>query len=314
MAKAIETQILSKHLLHFEAAARHLNFTAAANELQQSQPAVSHSVRVLEKQLATPLFKRLHRGVQLTSAGQLLFEVVKSGIDSISHTLDYIQSDTSKDNIVTLSLSTATVTYGILPKIGDFKRKHPDIILHFNTHDTDELLGKEEADLIIPLGYFEKPKDFHSWYLTEEVIFPVCAPNYLANYAQNIKSKTEFSKASTISIEDIASLALIHLEERYKSRMTWQDWFENFDFKNSQVSSGTRFNDYSVVIQTALEGQGVVLGWEHIVQPLIEQERLVKLGVNKIHTKTPFYVLAPKKRELSKAATIFRDWLIEEAF
>ena len=92
MAKTAQTQVLSKHMLHFEASARHLNFTAAANELEQSQPAVSHSIRVLEKQLETQLFKRLHRGVQLTQEGQLLFDVVTNGIDAIEQVLEFIKN------------------------------------------------------------------------------------------------------------------------------------------------------------------------------------------------------------------------------
>ena len=305
MAKSSQTQILSKHLLHFESAARHLNFTSAANELQQSQPAVSHSIRVLEKQLETPLFKRLHRGVQLTQEGQLLFEAVTNGVDTIGQVLEFIQSDTSKDNIVTLSLSTATATYGILPKMGEFKRKHPDIILHFNTHDTDELLGKEDADLIIPLGYVDSTKQFHIWHLTDEIIFPVCSPSYLESLDNSSSKRT---------LEDIVTLSLIHLEERYQKRMSWQQWFEHFGISNKQINSGTRFNDYSVVIQTALEGQGVILGWQHIVQPLIEQGRLLRLGSEVIQTDISFNILAPRKPELSQATTIFKDWLINQAF
>jgi len=299
------SQVLSKQLLHFEAAAQHLNFTNAAKALKQSQPAISHSIRTLEKELETPLFKRLHRGVELTQEGQLLFEAVTNSIDAIEQILKDIQADSNKNNIVTLSLSTATATYGILPKIGDFKKKHPDIMLHYITHDTDERLGKEDADLTIPLGFHTESKDFDSWQLTEEVIFPVCSPSYL---------KTNNLTASDINLNTLASLALIHLEERYESRMTWQRWFASFDIKNKAINSGTRFNDYSVVIQTALEGQGVMLGWQHIVQPLVEQNRLVRLGTNVIQTEKAFYALTSNKKELSTSATVFKNWLMDKAF
>ena len=307
MANKLELPTLARHLVHFEVAARLGNFSAASRELNQSQPAISHSVKVLEERLKVSLFERLHRGVKLTDAGVQLLNVIQESQEAIKTTYAHIQNQNRDVTQVSLSVSTALATYRILPAIADFRKQNPDIHLRFITHDTDASLTQEEADLVIPLGIVSEKNwpQYQRWRLVDEIIFPVCSPEYL---------KTLEQTPDRLKLEDLKTMTLIHLEERYESRMTWQKWFEQFEIKTSGLSRGNSFNDYSVLVQTALEGQGVILGWQHIVKPLLQESRLIRLGQESMTTDNPFYVLAVKKRPLSEASKKLKNWLLTKAF
>ena len=122
-------------LIAFEAAARTGSFTRAAEELQVSQPAVSHAMRLLEDDLGLPLFERRHKGVHTTDAGQHLLDQVSLGLTLIDQALREVRSMTHAQP-VTLAVSTATATWWLLPRIARFKQLHPDIELRCITTPT----------------------------------------------------------------------------------------------------------------------------------------------------------------------------------
>ena len=163
-------------LIAFEAAARTGSFTRAAEELQVSQPAVSHAMRLLEDDLGLPLFERRHKGVHTTDAGQHLLDQVSLGLTLIDQALREVRSMTHAQP-VTLAVSTATATWWLLPRIARFKQLHPDIELRCITTDTDPDLARERIDLAITLGTGEFPQ-LQRWHFVDEEIFPVCSPPF----------------------------------------------------------------------------------------------------------------------------------------
>lgn len=282
----------------FESAARLGSFTRAAEELQVSQPAVSHGVKTLEQQLGVNLFRREHRGVSLTEAGRYFFQELTIGFDHIYRAAGELQRLQRDIPVVTLSVSTATATYWLLPRVADFKRRFPDIELRCLTTDDDAGRIGEGVDLGIPLGGGPWPH-YHAWHFVDEVVFPVCSPGYLQ------------AQGSFTTLVALPDLTLIHLEERYAPRMGWGDWLRHFGVEVPRNLRGPSFNDYSIVIQAALEGQGVALGWRHIVDSLLRQGRLVRPLPQAWETDNAFYIVAPVNRPLSSAAVSLRDWLTE---
>lgn len=286
-------------LIAFEAAARCGSFTRAAAELRISQPAISHTIRLLEAELGVKLFERRHKGVQPTEAGRYLLEQVGTGLTLIHQAVREVRTLTERRQ-VTLAISTATATYWLLPRVARFKQAYPDIELRCITTDTDPDLEREGIDLAIPLGTGEWPR-YRRWRFVDEEVFPVCSSDYLLRHGPLTQPA------------DLARAALLHLEEHYRPRLDWTGWLARFGVSAPRGGRLFSFNDYSIVIQAALEGQGVALGWRHIVAPLIDQGRLVRPVSQSVTTDHPIYLIAPRTAHLGPAALCLRDWLIAEA-
>lgn len=200
---------------------------------------------------------------------------------------------------VTLAVSTATATWWLLPRIARFKQQHPDIELRIITTDTDLDLARERIDLAITLGA-DDFANYQRWHFVDEEIFPVCSPTFLqANPLPDLKA--------------LAHSPLLLLEERYRPRMGWKDWLARFDVSLPRQPKLFRFNDYSIVLQAAIEGQGVAQGWRHIVQPLIAQGILVRPLQHSVTTDQPLFITAPQGRALRPDVAYLKDWLVAEA-
>ncbi len=285
------------NLLVFESAARRGSFTRAAEDLHISQPAVSHAMRLLEADLGVALFERQHKGVRTTDAGKYLLEQVGMGLSLIDQALREVRS--MQAHQVTLAVSTATATWWLLPRIARFKQQHPDIELRVITTDTDLDMARERIDLSITLGA-DDFANYQRWHFVDEEIFPVCSPKFLqAN-----------------PLPDLGALAhspLLVLEERYRPRMGWKDWLLHFEVSLPRQPKLFRFNDYSIVLQAAIEGQGVAQGWRHIVQPLIAQGLLVRPLQQSVTTDQPLFITAPQGKVLRPDVAYLKDWLVAEA-
>ncbi len=186
-----------------------------------------------------------------------------------------------------------------MPRIARFKHSHPDIQLRCITQDTDTEVQKGDFDLCIPLGQVSW-EGFQRAKFVDEVITPVCSPDYLAK------------STALNNVDDLLNHALIHLEERYTSRLDWRRLFDNFGMNYRNSNADETFNDYSIVLQAAIEGQGVALGWKHLVNPLIAQGRLVAPLDIEIKTEHPFYILTPKDKMNNNSIQLLRDWLLDE--
>ncbi len=287
------------NLITFEAAARTGSFTRAAEELSISQPAVSHAMRALESELGVALFERRHKGVQTTDAGRHLLEQLTQGLTLIDQALRDVRGMTAGHQ-VTLAVSTATATWWLLPRIARFKQLHPDIELRCITTDTDLDLEREHIDLAITLGNGDCGQ-YQRWHFVDEEVFPVCSAAFVQRNGP---------------LKDLPALTrttLLHLEERYRPRLDWQGWLARFGVKLGRGNKVFRFNDYSIVLQAAIEGQGVALGWRHLVAPLIAQGLLVRPFEQSVTTDQPIQIVASGKGSLRGDVVYLRDWLIGEA-
>lgn len=285
-------------LFAFEAAARLGSLTAAARELGVTQAAVSFAVKQLEAALGVTLFLRSHRRIELTEVGERFFHDVAIGLSHIRRSAEELHRR-RRDRHVTLSVTTAFATYWMMPRLAAFRDAHPDLDLRFYTSDKDVELGAEAIDLGVYRGGAVWP-DYHAALLVSEEIYAVCSPEYDAVHP----------------CKDLATLAagtLIHLDEPFRPRPTWADWFAGNGLQWRDSGAGLRLNDYALVLQAALEGQGIALGWRHLVHDLLARRRLVRTVPDSLVTEAGFYVVWPKRETLSPQATRVRDWLIGHA-
>lgn len=319
MAKLASSNDPNRLPLHgltvFESVARNGSMSAAAKTLGLTQPAVSQTLRKLEQQLGVNLLIRSRNGVELTKEGQELFMTCVQCFDQLASTINSIRKPEDDQQTVTLSLSTATATYWLLPKIADFYQQHPNTVINIVSRDNDNNLNSSGYDLAIPLAATPLPEvDFHSWKLLDEIVYPVCSPALLAQHDLD---------ASQVSNEQLAKLPLIQMEAIKESRTTWPDWIQSTndqpqlslidDSVDERFYRGQTCSDYFVAISAAIAGQGVALGWHHIIKDLLDDQRLVRLGTQQWQSHRPFTLIAPRRKALSPAVLALKDWLLQQA-
>ena len=157
----------------------------------------------------------------------------------------------------------------------------------------------ESNDLVILRGNGDWP-NFHSELLFGETVFPVCSPDFLVNNP-DVKSK------KYIENMDLIDVASNHLEW-----MNWTTWLKNHNLNNPQSSRRTIVNTYPLAVQAAVDGLGVALGWQHLVDRYLESGRLLcPLGDTHVKTSDGYYLLVPKNAKSSKEIDVVRNWLLQ---
>lgn len=286
-------------LIVFEAAGRHQNFTRAANELGMTQAAVSYAIRGLEEQLGVPLFHRVHRAVELTEAGEKFHADVSVGLSRIQKSAEDIRAKGRETN-VTLAASTAFASMWMLPRLNRMREDLPEIDLRIQTSVRDLDLEEEPIPLGIRGGAPGHWPRYHAALLSEEVVNAVATPAYIEEHGL---PKTA---------GDLLRHNLIHLEEPVRRACDWTEWFASAGLTYPKQARRLTINDYVLVIQAVLSGEGVALGWEHLINPQIRSGTLMPVAGHVLKTGLAFYVVWPRSRELNAQAKRVRDWLLEE--
>lgn len=288
-------------LIVFEAAGRLLNFTAAGRELGMSQAAVSYAVRGLEEHLGVQLFRREHRKVTLSEAGERFFADVTLGLSHIRKSVEQLRSMASQSH-VTLAASTAFATFWMMPLLQKFRDELPGIELRIQTSERDIDIASEGISLGIRAGLPNDWPSYHTKLLANEEIIAVASPSYLEKHGL------------PKSVDDLVEHRLIHLEEPYRDAAKWSDWFSSAGVSLIKNTSGLLINDYALVIQAAMEGQGIALGWRHLTGHLVKSGLLVRLTEHCLSTGKGYYVLWPKGGKSPENVKKVRQWLpVDEA-
>lgn len=195
-------------LFVFEAAARNLNFQAAALELNVTQPSVSHAIKALEKHCGVALFVRENRGVKLTEAGRVFYEGVRASFLRMEESLKSISP--GETQYLTLAASTSVAAHWLMPKLYQLQHDHPNLRIKVVTTDRDV-----EPDSQIDMTIWIRERDFdraNSWYICDEVVFPVCSPGYLAG------------KPAIETAADLPNHQLLHSFDAFRRRIGWNEW------------------------------------------------------------------------------------------
>jgi LysR family glycine cleavage system transcriptional activator len=281
-----------------EAAARHLNFTKAAEELCVTQSAVSHQIRHLEDLWDLKLFDRPPRGLVLTRNGQALAPVVRNFFDHLSETLETLKNEVKRDPLRIDTLQSFSVKW-LVPRLADFHEIFPDIDVWISTHDELVNFFTDNVDLAIRLGEGNWP-GLHSTLLLREYVFPVCSPAFLERVGM---PETPM---------DLMKLPLL-LRLGEPSHHNWEDWFAKVGNEDVVVIEGPRFPDTNMALQAALEGQGVALARSAHVCDDLKSGKLVKLFDLDYLSNVFYYLVCPTGTENTPKIESARDWLLSEA-
>lgn len=281
----------------FEVAARHLSFTAAAGELRSTQSAVSQQVRLLEEQLGMPLFERIYRGVRLTEAGQALFVSVQEGFATIERTLDRLQRQHRHPQVHILT-DFSLAAYWLLPRLPAFRQRHPDIDVRILTHQGGRDWHEQEADIAL-LFCDERTLGSVPRLFGEEVM-PVCSPAFLLEHGP-IDSLAKLSELPLMTL----------LNEPGQHWIDWPGYFRTLAGMAYVQSAELTFNNYTLLIQAVIAGQGIGLGWRGLVDDQLASGALVALDGITLTTGAGYGLL--DGRAGGAAKQLFRDWLLESA-
>jgi len=284
----------------FALVARRLSFTAAALELGTTQPAVSQQIKRLEAQLETRLFDRVHRGIVLTGAGWLLLQHVESGLASIDEGLRSITAQPAHE-VLQVATDFAFAAYWLLPRLPRFHARYPQLDVSLITSDRLPVLGAE-VDVALAFGD-GRFKHGEAWPLFREEVFPVCSPRLLGE------------QRSQLGNAQLSHWPLLHLKAAPHSR--WYDWptlLAALDCPPPANQSGAvlSFDNYTLVIQAAIAGQGVAIGWRHLVDDLLQQELLCRPCQGVATSDYGYYAVLPERKRRQRLLQPFLDWLLEE--
>lgn len=282
----------------FESAARHLSYTRAADELHITQSAVSHQIRHMEQMWDLKLFARRGRSLVLTEAGQALAPVVRDFINRMSSKLKELRPGTDRASL-RVSLLQSFAFKWLVPRLGQFSQKQPNINVWISTTDDVIDLGQSEVDVGIRLGrggwtgLYEK-------LILREYVFPVCSPRFLKRVQP------------PESPEDLLRYPLLY---RHATDICprWRDWFKDAGVEVKSLPKGSKFPDTSMTVQAAIDDFGIALARSAHVQDDLAAGRLVKLFDVFSPSPVAYYLVCVKGREGESNIKAFHDWVCAEA-
>jgi DNA-binding transcriptional LysR family regulator len=283
----------SNALFVFDAAARNGSFTAAAAELNVTQPAVSRMLGRFEDYLGVRLFNRTAGGAILTEEGELLYRRVLDGFRSIESGLIEIERRRRGTETVTLSLSSAFTTHWLMPRMDKLQRRFPNVDLRFQLISGSLRGPVENVDLGMRFRDWDDP-DTNGALVMKEVMLPICSPGY-----RDMDAATKAGEGSTI----------------IKLADTPEDWVAQYPgvlTARSAPAKALSFSDYAVVVQAALLGQGITLGWLTVVSHWLLTGALVPASERIVSTRRICELVNPRSRPLRPVAIEIRDWIIEQ--
>lgn len=284
-------------LFMFEAAARHLNFTLAAREFNVTQPAISRMISRLETHLGTPLFLRRSTGLELTDDGRLLHRAVRDGFDRIEDAICEIEAGRHQEDVVTFSVTSAFAINWMVPRLDRFRREVPGVTLRLDLIHGEPMGRLGAADLGLRYG-MQDGEDVESWPLVPEAVIPVCSPAYLAAHGT-------IDGEAGLTGHVLASLV-------GRMRIPWPRFLETVGIGSMRDATELSFSDYALVIQGAIKGQGVALGWWHVVAGELLTKGLVPAAGMMLQTGT-FYNLVGRRSAMRRPAVQkLRGWLQTE--
>jgi LysR family glycine cleavage system transcriptional activator len=285
-------------LVAFESAARLLSFTAAARELSISQAAVSQQIRKLEQRLQAQLFLRRHRAVELTPAGRQYQHTVAMALAHLADASTEARGLGSGARL-TIAADQSAAALWLVPRLGGLLKRLPDIAFRIVVSDDESQCLGEDVQASILHGDGTWP-GFESERIFPEEVFPVCSPGYLAANPQ------------IATPEGLAAALLLDLEDEHWNWITWRIWLTELGIGGPAAHRPLSISSYPLVIEAARAGQGVALGWRHLVDDDLQIGRLVQPLNRWVTTSFGYHLAWPLRAKPLPEALAFCDWVREE--
>lgn len=295
---AISVRALPLNALRsFDAAARHLSFAAAADELMVTPAAVGTQVRRLEEWVGTPLFLRRHRTVSLTAAGQRLAPKLTAVFVDLERLLTEV-TEIDADSLQVNTMQSFAVKW-LAPRTASFNKHNPGLQLRITAEDRRVDFGRDDVDVAIRYGDGDYG-ELHSELIAQSVASPVCSPQLGADFPDLS------SIPGGMLLQDESALVVPGLP-------TWESWFKTAGVVPLADAGGPLFRNAHVALAAAIASQGFALGLTPLIDLDIENGRLIRPFAHEQKSPFGFWFVTRKERLAERKISAFRDWVFSEA-
>lgn len=285
----------------FEAAARTLSFTKAAEELYITQSAVSRQIRALEEHLGVALFERRPRRLVLTQQGVALQRTAAEILERLQETTTRLRSEAEAPHL-TVTTTGGFASLWLIPRLRRFTALHPDVDVRISATYTTVNLERSLVDVAVRYCKAEEAPEGAIRLFGEE-LFPICSPALQTQGLHPLRA-----------LADLRHHALLHMEiDGAKNHMDWDTWLAAQGYPGLKPTASIRFDNYEQMIQAAVGGQGVAMGIGRLVSGLMASGQLVApFCASTIGSRAYFIIRSAVTRERPQVRA-FVDWLIAEA-
>ncbi|HBP48810.1 MULTISPECIES: LysR substrate-binding domain-containing protein [Pseudomonas] len=285
-----------QNLIAFEATVRHGSFTRAAAELHLTQSAISRQVAQLEEFLGRALFRREHKRIHLTVAGQIYAEEVLRVLTHCAEATAQVITHTGEQEL-TLASSSGVAALWLGPLLGRYSDEFPSVEIRLRVVDSLESLVRAEFDLALYFLRKPSPPGFDSRLLFVESVGAYCSPDFL--------------KGEVLEPEQLTEHRLLMLEDGQRKWLSWVDWFSYYGVDASLIRQRMSVNHYPVLVDLAIAGHGIVLGWRPMIDRHLRSGALVPAcNVHAGAAGGGYYLLNPQGQVPSRAARAFEKWMM----
>ncbi len=275
----------------FEAAARHQNFSRAADELHVTHGAISHQVRKLEEELGVPLFVRNGRQVSVTTEGLRFAQLLGRAFGEITDAFAALRPDQSRKRLTVSALPSFAARW-LAPRLGRFIDLNPDTEVVLQSSSQLQDLAREQVDVGIRWGFGRYP-GLVVERLLGDYYYPVVSPRYRGGQLPAVP-------------QDLARATLL------RSTEPWLEWFQQAGLDMAEPQGGLLFEDLSMLIRSAVDGDGVALVRHVAASQEIASGELVRLFDITLQSARDYYFVCPPGSLVKPQVQAFRSWLQEE--
>ncbi len=290
-----------KSLRAFEAAARWLSFSKAAEELFVTPAAISQQIRILESYLGVSLFRRMTRAVQLTDEARTILPLVTEGFDRFAEALDRLAREEDA-GILTVSSAPTFAIKWLVHHLADFSNSYPNIDVRLDASLETRDFARDSIDVSIRLGMGDYP-GLHVTRIFGEEVSPVCSPKLLSG-AKPLRD-----------LEDLKDHRLLHVDWGKLSAHSpdWRMWVKAAGIEDIKVDRGPRFSVENMAIEAAINAEGVALVSHSAVVEDLKAGRLVKPFDLSVKTDIAYWLVCPNAHMQRPKVKVFCEWLLAEA-
>lgn len=288
-------------LVGFEAAARHLSFTKAGEELYLTQSAVSRQIKELEDQLGLPLFQRRHRALSLTDAGQQFYAVAAQVITTMRAATERLRAQAGKRRPLSVTTTNSFASLWLIPRLAGFTRAHPEVDVRITAETRVQDLERDGLDVALRHGPASLAGP-NAVRLFGERVFPVCSPKLL--------KKLPLKKP-----DDLKNHVLLqyHDPDVRHPWLHWKTWLEVAGVAGLRPAGTLSFSGYEQIIPAAVAGHGVALGRSPLVKDLIDSKQLVAPFKSMADPARAYFVIVSRDAAQRPEVDAFVEWLKSEA-
>jgi LysR family glycine cleavage system transcriptional activator len=285
----------------FEAAARNLSFTKAAEELFLTQSAVSRQIKALEDHLGVALFERRPRSLILTEAGQTLYRVTTDVLERLQNAVDQLGA-VVRTRQLSITTTTGFASLWLIPRLPRFTNLHPDMDVRISA--TTDLLNLERSLVDLAIRYCPpEAVPEGTIRLFGEEILPVCSPALLRDRSRPLKRPQQLKDHTLLHFDYPGAV---------KSFMDWGTWLSALGLGDLNPVRALQFSQYEQMIQAAINGQGVALGRQPLVNDLIQAGALVAPFKNTVVGSRAYFLIESPAASGKPHVHRFVEWLLDE--